>query len=706
MAKGSDIQNQLLDVFFEECEEGLETVETGFLELDVDEPDSEQINLIFRALHSIKGSSGSFGFTAISEFAHHAETLLDEIRSGTRGIDADIVNLFLKSGDHIRAMVEAAREGSTVDAAETQTLTDAFKRILERAAGEGAESGSRSSVTNEEEAPAESLDRTWRIRFEPNASMLQTGNDPIRILRGLEDLGSLTVVAAAEAIPVLREIEPENAYLSFELELTTDGSEAEIRENFAWVEDECRLTIEPVGSAEALVEAPLDADASDGEDQAADAADASARAEGGEARRSKPRSGGENARANTSIRVSTDKVDALINMVGELVIIQSMLSDIGENPDPSKMGKLREGLAQLQNNTRELQERVMRIRMLPISFAFNRFPRLVHDLSEQLGKRVELKISGEGTELDKNVLEQIGDPLVHLVRNSLDHGLEPSDVRVAAGKSEVGTVRLNAYHRGGNILIEVSDDGRGIDAEKLRAKAIARGLIDPEEVMSDERIQQLVFEPGLSTAEKVSDVSGRGVGMDVVRRNVKALGGNIQVYSKPGEGTTFTVRLPLTLAILDGQLVRVGSEVFVIPLVSIIESLQIRAETSNTVAGKADVYRLRNEAVPILRLHDIFGMDCGGVDASLVGKLMVVVESGQTKAGLVVDELLGQQQVVIKSLETNFKSVAGFAGATILGDGTVALILDVPGVMDQAGKSRPRPRKSKTAEPQPAPAVG
>ena len=376
MADASDIQAQLLDVFFEECDEGLGTVESGFLELDVDDPDPEQINLIFRALHSIKGSSGSFGFTTISEFAHHAETLLDEIRAGERGLTSEIVNLFLKSGDHIRSMVEAARDGGEVDETDTQSLTAAFKRILEDGAGTAdASAGSESGPAADDE-PSEI---TWKIAFAPDGSILQTGNDPIRILRSLAELGPLEIETDLSALPGFGELDPEACYARFDLRLTTAASEEEIREVFAWVEDECTLDLAP----EAPTSVVAGSDSPSAVEATASAAPATAAPEKASAK-APARSGADSNKGSTSIRVSTDKVDALINMVGELVIIQSMLSDIGENPDPSKMPKLREGLAQLQNNTRELQERVMRIRMLPISFAFNRFPRLVHDLSEQL----------------------------------------------------------------------------------------------------------------------------------------------------------------------------------------------------------------------------------------------------------------------------------------------------------------------------------
>ena len=383
-----------------------------------------------------------------------------------------------------------------------------------------------------------------------------------------------------------------------------------------------------------------------------------------------------------SIRVSTDKVDNIINLVGELLITQSMLSGFGDGIDPGDLPRLRQGLLQLARNSRELQESVMQIRMLPISFAFNRFPRLVHDLSRTLGKKVDLKFAGEHTELDKTVLEKISDPLVHLVRNALDHGLETPEQRIAAGKEPTGTLELGASHEGGNIIIEVRDDGAGLNRERILRKAIERGLIAKDHALSDEETDNLIFMPGFSTAEQISDVSGRGVGMDVVRRNISDLGGHVQMFSEAGAGSRIRIRLPLTLAILDGQLVRVGSEIYVISLLAIVETIQIKRERLSTIAGKAEVFRLRNEYLPVVKLYQQFGIEPDSRDA--VDGLLVIVEADGTRIGLLVDDLLAQQQVVIKSLESNFKQVSGLAGATILGDGAIALIIDVPGLIQSA----------------------
>lgn len=397
---------------------------------------------------------------------------------------------------------------------------------------------------------------------------------------------------------------------------------------------------------------------------------------------------GHGSTESSSIRVGIDKIDALINIVGELVITQSMLDQVGEHFDPSRISQLRDGLAQLERNTRELQESVMRIRMLPISYSFNRFPRLVHDLCTQLGKKVELKLSGEHTELDKTVLEKMSDPLVHLVRNALDHGVEMPEQRRAAGKSETGLLHLHAFHQGSNIVIQIRDDGAGIDLDKIREKAIQQRLINRDDSLSEEQLQELVFHPGLSTAEQVSDLSGRGVGMDVVRRNIRSLGGTIEIHSKRNQGTTFSIRLPLTLAILDGQLVRVGEHIYILSLLSIIESLRINPKFVNSMAGKAEVYKLRDEYIPILRLYALFGIMPG--TTRLDEGLLVIVEGDGQKIGLFVDELLSQQQIVIKNLDTNYRQIQGISGATILGDGSVALILDVAGLIKLFHHHKPK----------------
>jgi two-component system chemotaxis sensor kinase CheA len=674
---GIDV-SQFHQVFFEESFEGLESMESALLELSRGSDDPELIHLIFRAAHSIKGGSGTFGFSAVANFTHVMETLLDEMREGQREVTETALNLLLESGDVLRNMLEAARDGSDFDVERVGSIQAQLEAMLGGDAGEAQQPGS-----GDAEAEAGGI-RRWHIDFRPHTDLLKTGNDPVRMFRELAELGKLEVEADSSGIPQFSNYDPEECYLAWKATLSGDVSLEQINEIFEWVDGDCDLLIQAVDDESTAGQSPT---------QATPAAEAMPQAvASAEERRIGDRRAGEDRRkgdrrskasTDSSIRVSIKKIDELINMVGELVITQSMLGQVG--------GELEDF------DTRELQESVMQIRMLPISFSFNRFPRLVHDLSSKLGKKVELQISGEATELDKTVMEKIGDPLVHLVRNSLDHGIEAPDVRAGKGKPETGIVHLNAYHQGGNIVIEISDDGGGLPAEKILAKARERGLVADNENLSREQALELIFEPGFSTAEEVSDVSGRGVGMDVVRRNIKDLGGTIEVHSEPDQGSTFTIRLPLTLAILDGQLLSVGGETFIMPLISIVESLQVDGEMVNSVAGSAEMYKLREDYIPIVRLYELFGIEPNTTE--LQNSLLVVVEYDGQKIGLLVDELLGQQQVVIKSLETNFKRVEGLSGATILGDGTVALILDVGGLitMSSGGPASRPPLKNEQA---------
>ena len=653
--------SQFHQVFFEESLEHLANMESALLLLEGDSKDTELVNVIFRGAHSIKGGGSTFGFQMVAEFTHLVETLLERVRSGQTDINTDIVAVLLESVDVLRDMIGALQTGEGIDATRSMVVQKQLEAVLAQSRDAMPVSGDAAHTASISENNPED---GWRIYFHPYAHFFRTGNDPGRILRELALLGHLEVEADISALPPFMELDPEECYLSWKLILHANASRVEIDEIFAWVVDDCELSIEPLatpGLSTASKEVPAITFA--GEKPASLAVE---------------RRGGQDRRAEgESIRVSIEKIDAIINMVGELVITQSMLSEMGgamQGLNDAVLDNLRDGLAQLERNTRELQEGVMRIRMLPISFTFSRFPRLVHDLSSKLGKKVELKLSGEQTELDKTVMEKIGDPLVHLVRNALDHGIETADVRREQGKPEVGQINLNAYHQGGNIVIEVSDDGAGLNRQRIAAKALESGLVTEGEALDEDRILDLVFDPGFSTADAITDVSGRGVGMDVVRRNIRDLGGNVEVSSQQGQGSCFTIRLPLTLAILDGQLVRVGDQVYVAPLVSIVESLQMRADRVNVVAGGGEVYRLRDEYIPVMDLRRLFGIAAG--DSILSSGLLVVVEAEGKKLGLVVDDLLGQQQVVIKSLETNFRPVSCISGATILGDGTVALILD------------------------------
>lgn len=533
--------------------------------------------------------------------------------------------------------------------------------------------------------------QVWKIKVTPAASLLQSGNDPYFIFEALSQLGSMSTIADLTQVPDLSELDPEALAISWEIELAGDVDKSEISELFEWIEDEAKIEITSVSGSLAMATAETSTPATAAQAIPATASPKPAAAAAGATpvKNAKPQT-----IETSSIRVETDKIDTLINRVGELVITQAMLSQVGEELSENEAvgalaERLQEGLTQLDRNTRDLQQDVMRVRMQPVSFVFNRFPRLVHDVSSKLGKKVELKLSGEQTEIDKTVMEKIGDPMVHLVRNSLDHGLEPPAERLAAGKKATGTLTLKAYHQSGSVVIEIKDDGRGLNTEKIRSKALEKGLITEDQVLGDEDINQLIFRAGFSTADAVSDLSGRGVGMDVVRRNIESLGGNVKLQSKPGVGSTFTVTLPLTLAIMDGQLVKLAGDTYIIPLTAIIETIQSDSKSLSKIGGESRLLLYRDEYIPLIDLKELFKLPVQE-SVSDVPNLLAIVENGAEKLALRVDELLGQQQVVIKSLEINFKRIQGLAGATILGDGGVALILDVSGINKLSSKQQVR----------------
>ncbi len=638
--------------FFEESREGLEAMEEGLLSLEQGSRDDDLINSIFRAAHSIKGGAATFGFEAVASFTHLLETLLDEFRSGKRALDAESIDAMLASVDVLRELLAEAEHGQVADLGMVQAMQARLNAIL---SGQPAPKAAA-------KAAVEEVPEAWQIGFVPAPSMFMSGNDPLRIIRELEGLGTLKVASRPERLPGFDKMDPLEAYLAWDLGLIGKVPRKQIEDVFAWVEDECELDIRP--DTTAVPTAPQAA--------AAPATPAAA----GPAAAAAPAPAHHEAAAETSIRVSVDKVDALINLVGELVITQAMLKQVSGSIDQTQAERLFAGLEQLERNTRDLQEAVIGVRMLPVDAVFRRFPRLVRDLSTRLGKHVRLRTVGEGTELDKGLIEKIADPLVHLVRNSIDHGLESPEARVAAGKEETGTITLAASHQGGHIVIEVSDDGRGLNRDKILAKAVERGLAVPDNP-TDSQVWDLIFQPGFSTADQVTDLSGRGVGMDVVRRNIQALGGEVQIESHTGHGTRTLIRLPLTLAILDGMTVSVAEETLILPLAYVLEALQPQPEDIRTMSGEGRVLRVRGEYLPILSLSDYYGYGQRRSGESLV----VVVEGDGQKIALEVDELLGQQQVVVKNIENNYRRIAGVSGATILGDGRVALIVDIGGLV-------------------------
>lgn len=624
--------------YFEESREGLDAMEAGLLALDAGERGAELINSVFRAAHSIKGGAATFGFAATAELTHVLETLLDQIRAGERAVEAAALDAMLGSVDVLRALLDEAEHQRPADSAQVRAVHQRLAAVL---------GGAAVPVAADMPAAADAGGNLigWKIGFQPEPSLFMSGNDPLRILRELEELGPLKVQANLDSLPAFDALDPLQAHIGWTLELGAPVKRAAIDDVFAWVADECRLEIEAI-QAQVVDTGP-----------AAGAGKASG------------------AEAESSIRVGVDKIDGLINLVGELVITQSMLQALGAGLDGALAERMQAALEQLERNTRDLQDAVIGVRMLPVDAVFRRFPRLVRDLSGRLGKLVRLQTSGEATELDKGLIEKIADPLVHLVRNAIDHGLEDPATRSGAGKEPTGTITLAASHQDGHIVIEVGDDGRGLDRNRILAKARERGLAVPEQP-TDAQVWDLIFQAGFSTADAVTDLSGRGVGMDVVRSNIRQLGGSVQLESHLGRGTRVTIRLPLTLAILDGMTVSVGNETLVLPLTHVREALQPGPGDVRTVKGQGRMLKVRDEFLPLLSLGETYGYGRAGTDAPVA----VVVEGDGCRLAVEVDALLGQQQVVVKSLERNYRRVEGISGATILGDGRVALIVDVGGL--------------------------
>ncbi len=667
-------------VFLEECGENVDLLESGLLQLGEGESDPEMLNGIFRAAHKIKGGGATFGFQSLSELTHHMETLLDQMRSGQREVIEGDLEILLQAVDVLRDMLESCNNGGTDDHEKKAEMESKLEALV--AAGPVDDAVQQQAESASDDAPADEVKpepARWRIALEPKPEMLARGGDPMLLLRELNRLGKLTSSLSTTSLPDWDDFNPKTSYLSWELELLTSESEQTIRDVFDWVAHDCYLVIEPAPDAPAQIPATGSETAGSPVLAASPAAKATGEAitkasqsAAAAPARKEGRAGASAGGDSSTIRIATEKIDHLINLVGELVITQSLLSRAGGSDGEIDPEQLRERLTQLERNTRELQESVMRVRMLAISSAFGRFPRLVRDLSKKLNKKIALVVNGESTELDKTVLERMTDPLVHLVRNSLDHGLETPEVRLAAGKPETGTLTLNAYHQGSSVVIEIEDDGAGINEERVLSIAREKGIVSDSDELTLEQIHNLIFAPGFSTASEVSDLSGRGVGMDVVRRNINDLGGRVSLESKRGQGTKVIIRLPLTLAILDGQLIGVGGQMYVIPILSIIETVEAENAAISVIPGQGEVCRFRGEYITLVRLRDRLSLN----DAPGTSKLVIIVDIHGMRAGLAIDTVLGQQQVVIKVLEDNYKAIAGVAGATIMSDGSVALILD------------------------------
>ncbi|MBU0500335.1 MAG: chemotaxis protein CheA [Gammaproteobacteria bacterium] len=667
---------QFHQVFFEESFEGLEAMEQALLTATPGQVEAETINAIFRVAHTIKGGAATFGFERIAALAHRLETLLDQMRAGKRLLDEPAIELLLGGVDLIRAMIEGARQGIGID---DEAQVGYISRLEQAIKGEAiSPTPLPSAVTARPEPAPKAPAPGWRIRFRPDPSILAHGNDVVLMFRELSGLGDFQVKADLSALPSLPELEVERCYLAWQAELRGAVERRAVEEVFEWVADESELEILPIqGRGLPQPAAPVTDEAvPSGAGEAVPAVAVPKAATLQEAvRRVAAEPGG-------SIRVSIEKVDALVDLVGELVITQSMLSRL-KGAVVGELGeRLVAGLNQLERHTRNLQDSVLGMRMLPIAFVFNRFPRMVRDLAAGLGKQVVLEVQGESTEIDKTVMEAIGDPLMHLVRNAIDHGLEQPQERRSAGKPAAGRLSLSARHRSGSIYVEVRDDGRGIDPAKILDAARAKGLLSGDAPVDAEAALNLLFHPGFSTAAEVSDISGRGVGLDVVNRNVRALGGSVGISSDLGRGTLFTLRLPLTLAILDGQLVQVGGSNYILPLEAIVETIRLEPARLSSLAHWLELYLLRDDYIPVIHLARLF--QCR--EAACERPLVVIVGYEGHRVGLVVEQLLHQQQVVIKSLESNFWKVEGISAATILGDGTVGLILDISGLIQIAGR--------------------
>lgn len=641
--------------FFDEADELLADMEQHLLDLVPEAPDSEQLNAIFRAAHSIKGGAGTFGFTILQETTHLMENLLDEARRGEMQLNTDIINLFLETKDIMQEQLDAYKSSAEPDAASFEYICNALRQLALEAKGEASAPAVPAAKLSVVDAVAEPDTAPDAPAGKLRVVLSRLKENEVNLLE--EELGNLATLSNV--------VKGKDS-----LAATLDGGigQDDIVAVLCFVIEADQIAFETEAAA---VEAPAPAENTPAVVAAAPALKAVPKETAAPARYEKPAA---RSSESTSIRVAVEKVDQLINLVGELVITQSMLAQRSNELDPVTHGDLITSMGQLQRNARDLQESVMSIRMMPMEYVFSRFPRLVRDLAGKLNKQIELTLMGSSTELDKSLIERIIDPLTHLVRNSLDHGIELPENRVAAGKSPVGNLILSAEHQGGNICIEVTDDGAGLNRERILAKAISQGMAVNEN-MTDEEVGMLIFAPGFSTAEQVTDVSGRGVGMDVVKRNIQEMGGHVEIQSKQGAGTTIRILLPLTLAILDGMSVKVADEVFILPLNAVMESLQPREEDLHPLAGGERVLEVRGEYLPLVELWKVFEVD--GAKTEATQGIVVILQSAGRRYALLVDQLIGQHQVVVKNLESNYRKVPGISAATILGDGSVALIVDV-----------------------------
>ena len=726
---------QLKQTFFDECAEGMQQIEQGLSDMREGLGSDDTINAVFRAVHSVKGGAGIFGFEALVGFAHVFETTLDAVRRGDLPATTDVVDVLLASSDVLSDLVQISRAGDAIPAGFGDETRVALERLL------GNESG------GEEEAPAdfEGLDfvpvradgaepddmadfdgidftpvradsfvtgqRSFEIAFTPNADMLRNGSDPLLLMRQLRQLGELELTADTSRLPDLQSLRPEIAYVSWTGTLRTEATREQLQDLFDFVGD-CEIAINEIAGEAAVPDipvaelpvidvappvAPAVAPAPVQEPKAVEPAPQSinpmpavqaapALAPASATAVEKPAAARPPKPQATTTRIELEKIDRVVNMVGELVIAQAMLGQIVHDLPEGVSDRLSQILDEVVHHTRELKDGLMSMRAQAVGTVFQRMPRLVRETAAKVGKKIRLELAGETTEVDRSIIERLTDPLTHIIRNSVDHGIEAPDVRVAAGKSEEGTIRLSAEHRGGRIVIEVSDDGGGINTEKVLQKAREKGLVSADAVLTEDEINNLIMMPGFSTADVISDISGRGVGMDVVKTNIQEIGGRLSLQSVRGKGTTIQFALPLTLAVMDGMVIKVGRETYVMPMSMIVECLRPPRSSINNLVGTRGMLQLRGDLVPLVYLGDLLHI---GSSADLSGECVVIItDAGDgTRLGLVADELCGHQQVVVKSIEESYGPVPGVAAATILGNGAVALILDVEKLSDLAGET-------------------
>lgn len=698
-------------IFFQECEDLLGELETGLNEINDGGADSEVVNAVFRAVHSIKGGAGAFGLDYLVKFAHTFETVLDEVRGGRLDATPDLTKLLLRSADALADLVHAARDDAAADEAHTDALLEQLSELAgikhEKEAAPAADIDFQPMALDfsfddddeglggeEEDGPA-----TFEVTFRPHASLYQHANESVVLLHNLAELGKAEIVCDASGLPALDEVDPEGAYLSWTIRLETEADEDDIRSVFEFADGDCDLFITKERSRAESAPEPFNfgdegAPAAESEESAPKEAVSSET----EARASEPANDEKPRRAaagapvaknaaapDATIRVSLTRVDSLVNLVGELVINQSMIAQGVQEAGSVRGLALETGLEELKQLTREIQESVMAIRAQPVKTLFQRMSRICREAGDATKKSVRLVTEGETTEVDKTVIERLADPLTHMIRNAVDHGLESPEKRRAAGKPAEGVVRLSASHRSGRVVIEVSDDGAGINRERVRSIAVEKGLIPENAQLSENEVDNLLFMPGFSTAKEISNLSGRGVGLDVVKRAIQDIGGRVSIASQPGQGTTFTITLPLTLAILDGMIVEIGNQALVVPLSTIVEMLRPNMSEVHPLGGSASVVSIRGELTPIIDIGHELGYRAEPTEKEKGVLLCVETESG-ARAALLVDAIRDQRQVVIKSLEENYGSVPGIAAATILGDGKIALIVDVETIVERAGR--------------------